>query len=154
MSKIIEIAEKEIGYTESPKNSNRTKYGEWFGLDGVAWCGIFVSWCYAKAGTPLPPIGFLKGFAGCQTLYQHAKAHDWIIPEEQAQAGDIVLFDFHCDDRFDHVGLFVSMIKGDEFETIEGNTAIYNDSNGGAVMRRQRGIYDFPVFIHPKTLKI
>lgn len=37
MSKVIEIAEKEIGYTELPANSNKTKYGKWFGFDGVAW---------------------------------------------------------------------------------------------------------------------
>ena len=50
MNKIVEIAEKEIGQVEVPKNSNKTKYGKWFGLDGVAWCGIFVSWCYSQAG--------------------------------------------------------------------------------------------------------
>lgn len=47
--KIIQIASKEIGQTESPKNSNKTKYGKWAKLDGVAWCGLFVSWVYAQA---------------------------------------------------------------------------------------------------------
>ena len=36
--KIIEIALHEIGYKEFPDNSNNTKYGKWFGLDGKAWC--------------------------------------------------------------------------------------------------------------------
>jgi hypothetical protein len=35
--KIVEIARQEIGVIESPKNSNKTKYEKWFGLDGVAW---------------------------------------------------------------------------------------------------------------------
>jgi len=59
MSKILEIASKEVGQGEVPLNSNKTKYGKWFGFDGVAWCGMFVSWCYAMAGTPLPNIGFI-----------------------------------------------------------------------------------------------
>ena len=67
MDVIVGTAEKEIGVVESPKDSNKTKYGKWFGLDGVAWCGMFVSWVYAIAGKQLPNIGFKKGFAGCQT---------------------------------------------------------------------------------------
>ena len=63
MSKIVEIALKEVGYTETPKNTNKTKYGKWFGMDGLAWCGMFVSWCYDQAGQRLPNIGFSKGFA-------------------------------------------------------------------------------------------
>ena len=39
--KIIEIASKEVGYKEKP--FNLTKFGEWFGWNGVAWCGIFVT---------------------------------------------------------------------------------------------------------------
>jgi len=57
MSKIIEIASKEVGQGETPLNSNKSKYGKWFGFDGVAWCGMFVSWCYSQAGTPLGKIG-------------------------------------------------------------------------------------------------
>ena len=71
--KVVEVAKKEIGTTESPKNSNKTKYGKWFGFDGVAWCGMFCSWVYAEAGVPLGNIGFLKGFAGCQTAVAHFK---------------------------------------------------------------------------------
>ena len=136
--KIIEVAEKEIGTTEFPINSNRTKYGKWFGLDSVAWCGIFVSWCYAKANTPLPKIGFTKGFAGCQTAVAYFKAHKKIV--EFPQEGDIVFFDWNNDGRYDHTGIFVKWlnIKFGEFETIEGNTSLTNDSNGGEVMRRKR----------------
>ena len=73
MNKIVEVAEKEIGYTENPPNSNKTKYGTWFGLPSLPWCGIFVSWVYAKAGQPLGNIGFLKGFAGCMTAVNYFK---------------------------------------------------------------------------------
>lgn len=148
MSKIIEIAEKEIGYKEFPDNSNLTKYGEWFGFDGVAWCGMFVSWCYFLAGFPLGNIGFKKGFAGCQTAVAHFKKVGGITTEPQR--GDIVFFDWNNDGRFDHTGLFVKDLGNGEFETIEGNTSASNQSNGGQVQRRVRS-YKNAIFVRPKV---
>ena len=146
MSKIIEIAEKEIGYTEVPANSNKTKYGKWFGFDGVAWCGMFVSWVYANAGKPLGNIGFAKGFAGCQTAVAYFTKKNKIT--KTPVAGDIVFFDWNNDGRYDHTGLFVKDIDGTYFETIEGNTSLTNQSNGGQVMRRKRK-YTGVLFVHP-----
>lgn len=36
--KVISIAEKDIGLTEYPPNSNLTKYGAEYGMDGYPWC--------------------------------------------------------------------------------------------------------------------
>lgn len=149
MSKIVEIAKTQIGQTESPANTNKTKYGKWFGVDGVAWCGMFVSWCYFMAGYPLGKIGYLKGFAGCQTAFAHFKEKGEITT--QPQAGDIVLFDWNGDKRYDHTGIFVKHLNELSFETIEGNTSLKNDSNGGTVMHRVRN-YGNAIFIHPKVL--
>ena len=147
MSKIVEIAEKEIGQVEVPKNSNKTKYGKWFGLDGVAWCGIWVSWCYAQAGQQLPKIGFLKGFAGCQTAVAYFKKNNKLTTKPIA--GDIVFFDWNSDGRYDHTGIFVKGIDKKTFESIEGNTSLTNQSNGGQVMRRVRN-YSTAIFVHPE----
>jgi len=146
MSEILKIAEKEIGQSETPANSNKTKYGKWFGFDGVAWCGVFVSWCYAQAGFQLPKIGFSKGYAGCQTAVAYFKKMNQIT--KKPVQGDIVFFDWNSDGRYDHTGLFVKWITEDTFETIEGNTAIGNDSNGGLVMRRNRS-KKTAIFVHP-----
>ena len=43
---IIDTAAAENGTKESPANSNKTKYGQWYGLDGEKWCAIFVSYVY------------------------------------------------------------------------------------------------------------
>lgn len=148
MSKVIEIAYKEVGVTESPKNSNKSKYGKWFGYDGVAWCAMFVSWCYDQAGIVLPKIGFSKpGFAGTQSGLAYFKKAGKIVTKPQA--GDIVFFDWNLDGRTDHVGLFVKD-NGDKktFTTVEGNTAIGNDSNGGEVMERRRN-YNNAIFVRP-----
>lgn len=146
MSKIIEIARKEIGTKESPMNTNKSKYGKWFGFDGVAWCGMFVSWCYFQSGFQLPKIGFSKGFAGCQTAVAYFKEKGLIT--KSPMEGDIVFFDWNGDGRYDHTGLFVKWLDDGRFETIEGNTAVGNDSNGGEVMKRIRTNHNV-LFVHP-----
>lgn len=150
MNKIVEIAYKEIGNVEEPKNSNHTKYGKWFGIDGLAWCGIFASYCYNSAGYTLKGYGYTKGFAGCQSMYSYALKNNEIVMKPQP--GDIVLFDWNGDKRYDHVGIFIKdNLDNKTFTSIEGNTAIGNDSNGGEVMERRRS-YTNCVFIHPKIL--
>ena len=143
---IVDIAKKEVGTVESPKNTNKTKYGKWFGWDGVAWCGIFVSYCYFMAGKPLKGVGFTKGFAGCQTAVAYYKKMGWIT--ENPVAGDIVFFDWNLDSRYDHTGIFVEKIDNTTFETVEGNTAVGNDSNGGKVMIRHRNFGRKVLFVH------
>lgn len=151
MNKIIEISRKEIGYTEKPFNRNKTKYGEWFGFQGVAWCGIFVSWVYHHAGYPLGNIGFRKGFAGCMTAVSHFKKTDEIT--DDPQPGDIVFFDFNGDKRYDHTGIFLCFTdeKKTHFYSVEGNTSISNQSNGGEVMEKKR-VNKNTVFVHPNIL--
>lgn len=135
MNQIIELATKEIGYVE--ENGNRTKYGEWFGLNGLPWCGIFVSWVYYFAGFPLPNIGFKKGFAGCQFAYDYFKNMKKLT--SNPRAGDIVLYDFDNNGRYDHTGIFVEWTQQKvRFNCIEGNTSTKNQRNGGSVMIRNR----------------
>ncbi len=152
--KIINIANQELWYSENPPGSNQTKYGKWFGFDGVAWCGMFVSWVYYHAGYPLGNIGFSKGYAGCGTAYDHFKKTGEIVSYENAQPGDIILFDWNRDSRFDHTGILVSKVDGDHFKTIEGNTSANNQSNGGQVQPRDRYLSKANIiFVHPKILK-
>lgn len=129
---ILKVAEKEVGYAE--QSGNKTKYGKWFGWDGVAWCGIFVSWVYDKCGQTIKGGGWSKGFAGCQYAYSKFKGKITKTP----RTGDVILFDWNSDGRYDHTGIFVKDIDGKTFESIEGNTSLKNQSNGGQVMRRKR----------------
>ena len=45
---IVDVAIGELGYRET--GSNSTKYGKWYGMNGAAWCHMFVSWCADQAG--------------------------------------------------------------------------------------------------------
>lgn len=146
MSNIIEIAKKEIGYIES--KGNDTKYGKWFELNNLPWCGIFVSWVYFHANVPLPKIGFNKGFASCQFAFEYFKKTGKIVnnPEE----GNIVLYDFSKDGRYDHTGIFVKWTDSRKkyFIAIEGNTSTTNNRNGGSVMQRTRNCANC-IFVKP-----
>lgn len=146
---VLQIAAREIGTKESPTGSNKTKYGQWFGLDGVAWCGIFVSWCYAHAMLPLGTIDFLKGYAGIPYALKHLAK--WGKQVTVPTPGDIVFFDWTGDGTFDHTGLFVKDNGAGLFQTIEGNTGFGNDSNGGEVMSRERK-YKNAIFVRPNCL--
>jgi hypothetical protein len=148
-NKVLEVALLEVGTKESPKGSNKTKYGEWFGANGVPWCAIFVSWCFEVAGYPLGNIGYSKGFAGTRTAFKIFKdsRRTTFVPAP----GDIVFFDWELDGKVDHVGIFCNWVDKDYFESVEGNTAIGNDSNGGEVMIRKRH-KKFARFVHPSCL--
>lgn len=131
--KIIEIAIKEVGYSE--EKGNKTKYGKWFNLDGVPWCGIFCSWVYAEAGKPIKKGGYIKGFAGVGTLVESYKSKITKDPK----IGDLVVFDWQLDGKPDHVGIFNGWIQKEKsFKTIEGNTSPKDFSNGGMVMECER----------------
>lgn len=148
---ILTTASAEIGTTENPANTNQTKYGFWYGMNGVPWCAVFVSWVYEKAGNPLNTIDTARGYHYCQSAYNHWKASGEITTAPQP--GDIVLFDWTGDGHCDHTGIFVKWIEpGKTFETIEGNTALGDDSNGGIVMRRTRNASLVRAFVASKVL--
>ena len=131
---ILAVARAELGYTESPAGSNRTKYGKWFGLDGQPWCMMFVQWCFRQADAQdlLPALT-----ASCGALMRAAQAKGcWITGGYQP--GDVVIYDFPGNNvKTDHCGI-VEQISGGGIRTIEGNTGIGNDANGGQVQRRVR----------------
>jgi len=135
---IIDTANAENGTKESPPNSNKTKYGVWYGLNGQKWCAIFVSWVYDHAGFPLGNIESPKGYQSCQGGYNHWKSSGELTKEPQM--GDIALYDWDGDGHCDHTGIFDSWKDAGKtiFFSWEGNTAVGNDSDGGIVMRRER----------------
>ena len=59
-NKIVEIAQKEIGYKEGKNND--TKYGNWYGLPNQPWCAMFISWCANRSGIP---TNIIPKFASC-----------------------------------------------------------------------------------------
>lgn len=127
--RLLEAAAGELGNTESPAGSNRTKYGAWYGWNGVPWCMIFVQWCFAQAGRPLP-----CRTASCSALLRWYREHQPDRVVSRPRAGDIAIY------RFGHTGIVESAA---EFTAtaIEGNTSpgeAGSQANGGGVYRRIR----------------
>ncbi|MSQ79971.1 MAG: CHAP domain-containing protein [Flavobacteriaceae bacterium] len=148
--KVIDTATAEIGKGEVPLNSNKTKYGAWYGigLNGQPWCAIFVSWVFDKAGIPLCKVDSAKGYHYCPSAYNFWKKNKQLTTTPQS--GDIALFDWGKDGKSDHTGIFVKDNgDGKTFTAIEGNTAIGNDSNGGTVMQRSRHYSMVLAFVSP-----
>lgn len=149
---IINRAAQENGTKESPANSNKTKYGQWYGLNGEKWCAIFVSWVYDHAGYPLGFIEAPKGYQSCQGGYNFWKAKGQLTNDPQP--GDIALFDWDGNGHCDHTGIFESWVDFTKtnFFSWEGNTSVNNDSDGGMVMRRVRNRALVRAFASPGVL--
>ena len=135
---IIKTALGEVGVTEYPTNSNNVKYNTaYYGKEvsgsSYPWCCTFVWWCFAQF-TPC----LVKKTASCMDLAQWFKDNgQW---HASPQPGDVVFFKFNTNDRWtNHVGLVKEVIDGGvKIKTIEGNTSVTSDDNGGAVMERTR----------------
>lgn len=127
--KVLDTARKELGSKESPAGSNRTKYGKWFGLDGCAWCMMFVMWVFAMAGLPLPHKS-----ASCSALlswYQKNRPQSVV---KTPAPGDVVIY------AFGHTGI-VEAVGSGSVTAIEGNTSpdsSGSQSDGGMVCRKTR----------------
>lgn len=127
---ILDIARAEIDNKESPAGSNRQKYGEAYGWNGVPWCVQFVWWCFHKANTEslLP----MKTASCWQMMDAAQKAGLWVTSD--FKPGDVLIYQFGASY---HTGICES-VSGNTVTAIEGNTGIGNDANGGMVMRRKR----------------
>ena len=150
LDKILSVARGELGVKEKPSGSNRTKYGKWYGVDGQPWCAMYCSWVYDQAGCPLPVIqqGAPSGAAYCPYIESYAKKNSqWY---HRPKPGDLALFSFGK--RLSvHIGIVEKVTNGDRFVSIEGNTSLSSNDNGGCVMRRNRNIGQCRGFYRPKT---
>jgi len=136
---IIEIAKKEIGTIEGPKD-NETKYGAFTKANFLPWCGSFVMWCANQAGVKVPNcVSTVAGSGAFKKMGTWTDAKD-----AKPLPGDIAFFDFPGDnvDRISHVGIVIENNGDGTVTCIEGNTAGNpkgDQRNGGEVAVKTRG---------------
>lgn len=138
VNQVLVLAQSQVGTTEYPPNSNECVYNDaYYGhrVSGSSypWCCVFVWWCFAQF-TPC----LVKKTASCMDLAQWFKDNgQW---HASPKVGDVVFFKFNTNSRWtNHVGLVKEVIDGGvKIKTIEGNTSVTSDDNGGAVMERTR----------------
>lgn len=144
--KVVATGRAELGVSESPAFTNRTKYGEWYGMNGVPWCAIWVSWVFAHAGFPLPAIRTSKGFAYVPDVVDWAQqTQTWRrVGKYTPKRGDLVVFTFGGK-RPDHIGIVQGVLEDGRVWTLEGNSNSGGSRTGGSVVElyRRNGIIGF-----------
>lgn len=85
-------------------------------------------------------MGLVNLTANCGTMADWFKQQGrWHNYTETPKRGDIVFFDWNGTHKWrSHVGIVVGVNSDGSIATIEGNTSVTSDDNGGAVMRRTR----------------
>ena len=150
---VVDIARKELNTTEDPPNSNRTKFGAWYGLNGERWCAIFVAWLFAQAQMDLrAKLGL--GLEYTPTFAALGRRSGWEVPRDQVRAGDILLFQFPGHLRIHHAGICAEdgVKPGGLVVTIEGNTSTGitgSQDNGGCVAQRVRPLNSIACVLRP-----
>lgn len=143
-------ARRWIGAREQPPGSNRTRFGVWFGLNGVPWCNIFVSYCFSAGAGYTICRGFrgagvtAKGCAYVPTTEAWLRATGLWLGRVEPEPGDIAIYNWDGGPP-DHIGI-VESGDGGSFTAVEGNTSVGADSDGGEVMRRERTLDDVDGF--------
>lgn len=153
-ARVLTIARDQLGTTEQPPGSNRTKYGRAFGMDGYPWCAMFTWWVFRQAhgnDDLHPEIAWTPGLA------------QWFREQDRfgstPRVGAVAFFDFPDSvDRIQHVGIVEAVRNDGDIQTIEGNTSPGNSgsqANGGGVYRRTRDrglvvMYGYPRFTAPR----
>lgn len=130
--KALNVALTQIGYHEDPYGSNDQKYGIWYGFNGVAWCDIFVSWCFAQIGYKEFRYSYVP-----TTVHDALYNRNGMTLVTAPQAGDLCCY--HTGEGDDmHIAFFHSVINKTQFYDVGGNTGPSNMSNGGAVLKQVR----------------
>ena len=158
LKKVIEIARADLGYTESPPGSNRTKYWEAYDpkMQGQPWC-VACQWdWFNRAGERMAFFGGGKT-ASCSVLLRWYREQGLTVPVSEVQKGDIVLLNFNGKSTPDHCGLVVEVaydvgVGLSKVKTIEGNTTPGEEGsqdNGGCVALKLRSVKNIVAVCRP-----
>lgn len=141
---LVRLALGQKGYIEKGgrdgKSGNVTKYGAAYGLNAVAWCSIFVWWCFHMLGIDLRKL-LTANYASAEQAMEAWQRHGWKV-YKTPRLGDVVFFHFDREhEGANHTGIVVAA-DGKGVHTVEGNTSLPgakgSQVNGGVVAERYR----------------
>jgi hypothetical protein len=144
---LIAVAKGQVGYVEQGgadgKSGNLTKYGKAYGLDGFAWCSLFVWWCFSQIGVDVRQK-VAAHYSGAEAAMEGFQAHGWKIAstDHNPHPGDVVFFHFNGEHSgANHTGIVIDH-DANGVHTVEGNTqkpgASGSQRDGGGVYLRYR----------------
>lgn len=124
IEKLVNVAKHELEWGFAEDNANNiTPYGQWYEMNGSAWCAMFVSYCAYQAGildSMVPKYAWCpSGMTWYKNRNKYYKRNSGYVPK----IGDIIFFYNNELGRVAHTGIVVG---GDDnyVVTIEGNTTI------------------------------
>jgi hypothetical protein len=138
-AKAVDQALADAAKNVSEMPVNLTPFGEWYGMNGVAWCCIYVSYRLCKAGFD----GFERGkFASyCGSVVDAARKRErHLALTKTPERGDLVIYN-----KDEHIEFFLEWVtKNESFRAVGGNTSAHDGSksNGGQVAVNQRLVRD------------
>ena len=104
VDEFIEVLKSEVGYIEkasnhnlddkkaNPGDANFTKYGDWYGSNGVYWCQQFISWC-VYAACDAHRASLETGWIEVQGRWKYRKNGQYIKAQWQYIDGRWYVFD-------------------------------------------------------------
>ena len=121
VQKMVNVARHELSWGFAEDNSNNiTPYGEWYGIQGGAWCAMFVSWCAYQAGILNSKV---PSFAYCPSGVNAYRAKGKFYSRSGGytpKVGDTIFFWNSADGVVGHTGI-VTGVSATGVTTIEGN---------------------------------
>jgi len=152
ITKVLALCASKVGYQEGTNND--TEFGKWYGLNNQPWCAMSASKMFADAGLIASVANTKKGFASCDAWLKYLTKNNQIVPVGQAQAGDLVFYQFDADAQADHVGI----VKGHNttlkyMYVYEGNTSADkkgSQSNGDGYYLKKRDYKTIMAVARPK----
>ena len=122
VQKMVNVARHELSWGFAEDNANNiTPYGEWYGIQGGAWCAMFVSWCAYQAGILNSKV---PSFAYCPYGVNAYRAKGKFYSRSGGytpKVGDTIFFWNSADGVVGHTGI-VTGVTATGVSTIEGNT--------------------------------
>lgn len=165
--RVLSIAAGEIGYSRWTDKLRGTKYARetqpalwprdtWLLANGIAFCDIFVTWVFWKAGA----LDILPGRQSFNTDYRATAGRNAgaLVSRSQARPGDVLVFDWNrATKATNHVGILEKVTAAGNPQSIEGNTSpgsSGSQGNGGGVYRRVRRWDQVRYIIRPDWAKL
>ena len=145
IDELLKLGKSQIGVAESPKGSNRTKYGNfsdtpiskngpypWYNgkKNGVPWCAVGINWEFMMVLKPLlgsydkvrSYLNYPKPAdncaAACPYMYKYLKDKFGEVAKNKGVAGDVIFF--NTSSKCGHVGRIYE-VKDGKYKTIEYN---------------------------------
>ena len=127
-AQVLAVAARHLGTVEDPVGSNRQPFGAAYGMNGVAWCNIFVSQMGYEVTGDYDLLGRYAYTPACATWWNSQGRFG-----REPRPGAVVFFDWSGSksiQAIDHVGLVVEGRASGLVRTIEGNSSIQGQTDG------------------------